>query len=137
MGEPSGVEDSLFVIEACRLIIKGELPKAEALAEREPGWWAGRGVGCDHLDLFSGGIPHHFCEGGQGDCQPAGQRPGCVKNGGCLVKVSCVTEAWVGEFDVVGGKFVLERAKKSGEEVPTDPLQSVQTRDPFEHAHVP
>jgi len=25
------------VIEACRLIIKGELPKAEALAEREPG----------------------------------------------------------------------------------------------------
>jgi len=33
--ETSGVEDSLFVIEACRLIIKGELPKAEALAERE------------------------------------------------------------------------------------------------------
>ena len=52
-------------------------------------------------------------------------------------KMAAACEAWVGQFDVAGGKFVLERIKKSGEEVPTDPLQSVQARDPFEHAHVP
>jgi len=54
-----------------------------------------------------------------------------------LLKVSCITKAWIGKFEVVGSEFVGERAKKSGDEVPADALQNVRTRDPFEHALFP
>ena len=86
--------------------------------------------------MFWSAIPDHFGKGGQRDCQPVGQGSG-IQNGGGLLKVSCVREARVGKFDVVGSEIGLERVKKSDEEILPDPLQRIQTREPLEHADIP
>ena len=43
------------------------------------------------------------------------------------------SETCGGKFDVAGSEFGLKRVKKSDEEVPADPLQRIQTREPLEH----